>query len=266
MQVPIGPPRIVKASAFVRNLSTGRNKAVVLTVVDSDHEHIECVVKPAAYLESPSLANTVYLYEWLASVLARRLGLHAPEPFCVEITQNFASSLFGNNAVHMSQSIGFAFGCKWVAGLKPVLNTTSIPVEYRQSAADILIFDVFVHNIDRRKQNPNLGQSTDGFVIYDHDLAFSFIGAILAPDPVFDPLPWLVQDHVFSGRFGNLRPSNEEIGSTIAGLNESDFDAILADVPSVWTSGDAGNILKRIVSTMKQRSAAVSRWLSQVKI
>jgi hypothetical protein len=59
---------------------------------------------------------------------------------------------------------------------------------------DLVAFDVFIHNVDRRKGNANLLMNRTDLLAIDHGDAFAFAsGLIGAPDPVDDHLPKMIE-------------------------------------------------------------------------
>jgi hypothetical protein len=73
-----------------------------------------------------------------------------------------------------------------------------IPAVVWQMAVDIFAFDALVQNPDRRFNNPNLLVNGDSILIFDHEIAFSFLLDIFP-----SPSPWRLEsqqylaDHVF---------------------------------------------------------------------
>ena len=51
----------------------------------------------------------------------------------------------------------------------------ALEVSVRTAAAAIVAFDVFVHNSDRRRKNPNLFLRDRDLVAFDHAEAFTFV-------------------------------------------------------------------------------------------
>jgi hypothetical protein len=58
------------------------------------------------------------------------------------------------------------------------LPETSLPYTQQEEALKIFIFDMLVQNADRGHQRANLNTNGKEFKIFDHELAFSFLGLI----------------------------------------------------------------------------------------
>lgn len=82
-------PRAVKAYGVSRRMTSGRNQPLLVLARDGIGRPWRCVVKARPRLAAPP---SEYLFEWLGSALARRLGLTVPDPLAVTITSEFASA------------------------------------------------------------------------------------------------------------------------------------------------------------------------------
>lgn len=75
----------------------------------------------------------------------------------------------------LSNSLGINYGSIYLANYDTIpvfqpLNDHELPHAHK-----IVLFDMFIQNCDRRKEKPNLMSNGHELVIYDHELAFSFI-------------------------------------------------------------------------------------------
>jgi len=255
--------KAVHAELFEREMSTGRNRALLLGVRDDQDVAFRAVVKLAARLERPPVE---YIREWMASAVGRRLGIDTPEPLAVEISPEFAAAI-GDARVRtdMSASIGVAFGSTFEGGLTQWKRDNELPSELRDSAAELIVFDVLVHNFDRRRENPNVLVGRDRVVAIDHDLAFAFLDPISPPEPALDPLAGMRNMHVFGRSLGSRMVfSLDRIQNAIGLLDEQFFDDLRSSTPAPWTTGTAGSNLEQTISMLRQRRDAVATWLPQV--
>ena len=165
--------------------------------------------------------------EWIASRLARAVGLHVPD-FCqAEIPPRLARAYKGEDAPDLKP--GTVFASKDVPGLIEV-NPSIIPQIEPELRTLVLYFDWWIQNDDRtlspRRGNPNLGWSpAGGLVVYDFNLAF---------DEDFDPVNFW-QDHIFrdEAKEGFDLEAAERIGPLFEkGLAR--FDTIWHELPFEW--------------------------------
>ncbi len=112
-----------------------------------------------------------------------------------------------------------------------------------QTAVEIFAFDALVQNPDRRYGNSNLMVNGDNLLVFDHEIAFSFLVDILP-----SPTPWRMDrqqyltDHVFYRQLKSQAIDLTNFTSRLARLSEADFEQILAEVPAEWNNEDAGKI------------------------
>lgn len=263
----VEPPLQVDAEVFHREMKTGRNGAVLLQASTPLGAPVDVVVKPAARLKG--YAPVPYLVEWLASAIGRHLGIKVPEPMAVRISREFATSLDQPIRSVMMQSTGTAFGCRFYPA--PFLQWTNgelLPMDLRQAAAETIAFDVFVHNPDRRRENPNVFTSRQEILALDHDQAFSFIVPLLGEqtDPAEDPLiASVLERHVFSKLFGRKVPDLQRFRSAVMDLTDEVLEEIARITPGAWQEGPAAGKLQKIVGVVRRRRDSIDRWLPQVE-
>lgn len=129
------------------------------------------------YKKQNRMSDSASAFEFLGSWMAREVGLHAAEPVLVNISEDFVSTLSGREGFKAaSQSIGLNFGTRYAAGVTQIPRTGfTLTNEQLNQAKQLFVLDLFMQNIDRGHQKPNVGLLTDIFFIYDHELAFSFL-------------------------------------------------------------------------------------------
>jgi len=148
-----------------------------------------------------SVQQTGLLRELLGSRLASHFSLSAPEPAFVTLEQSLVSLIANSDqakAAIVNASVGLNFGSKAAIGYSTWPVDRKIPAVVWQMAVDIFAFDALVQNPDRRFNNPNLLVNGDSILIFDHEIAFSFLLDIFP-----SPSPWRLEsqqylaDHVF---------------------------------------------------------------------
>ena len=245
------------------------NGAVLIQARGADGESVECVVKLARAMarEHASMLPIPYLCEWLAAATGRSLGIQVASPLEVAVTKEYAEALADTKqrAIALG-SLGSAFGSEHVsAGVTQY--TIELPdLALRTPAAELVAFDVFIHNPDRRRTNPNLFVSRDNLLAFDHGDAFSFIFPILgAPSPETDTLDSCIEEHACRPWLYRREFSLNRFRSAVEQLTDEVFDEIIAATPPAWTIGPAEGKLRYVVDVMKKRRDAVNDWLPKVE-
>ncbi len=164
------------AVQFRRKMERGLNRPfLVMGAAQDGGERCPLVVKSrAGYADRPD----AMLKELFALLLARELGLNAPEPVMVEIPEglDWAAADYPEHAELIRRSLGWNVGTvhlgdawkPWNKGIAP----RSIPVEALEIA---YAFDAMVENSDREADNPNLLWRGDELAVLDFDKAFGFL-------------------------------------------------------------------------------------------
>jgi hypothetical protein len=260
-------PEVIEAEVFHRPMEGGRNKAALVSARSKDGLLVDCVIKMAAGLENPAQAPAAFLFEWLAAVLAARLGICAARPYEVTVSREFAEAIkdpvFRRIAL---ASIGSAFGAAFMAAPFTQYTADMPHAELLETAAMLLAFDVFVHNPDRRRTNPNLLVSKTRLFAFDHGEAFSFVFALFG-NHATDPLLEMLEQHALSGP-GWLRGRQcnfRRFRSALSGLTDEVLTAIVEAAPPSWMHGSADGKLLTIIEVLRQRRDAVDEWLPKVE-
>jgi hypothetical protein len=255
-------PRAVKAYGVSRRMTSGRNQPLLVLARDGSGSPWRCVVKARPRLAAPP---SEYLFEWLGSALARRLGLTVPDPLAVTITSEFASAASMPLRTELNGSVGLVFGSCFVRSISQQAGGHRLLPSQRETAAHVLAFDVFIHNSDRRAVNNNLFIDRKGIVLFDHELAFDFLLPVIgATDPVLDHCPSIVEQHVFFGPLRQDPPKLDRFRAALATLDDNFFADLEAATPVEWTVDHARGKLSRIVEVLRRRRDAVDDWLPKV--
>ena len=173
--------------------------------------------------------------ELFASLLARHLGLNSPVPIVVRLSAPFVKSA-NRNLIDYGYQVesGIGFGSEEVtSGLRPVAMESLTPIQ-KQAAAQIYAFDMFVWNPDRRESDPNCMERGDGYLIFDHDCAFSFVYDIIRNQE-----PWKLDartssKHLFAGRFYREELDWNQLMAPYRSLSGDTVRGIHSAVPTPW--------------------------------
>ncbi len=182
------------AQTFIDPAIRGGNYPALLRARDETGEDVEVYIKTRAGYGGRPAAPGV---ELLTTLLARELGLLAPEPILIEVPTGFAGQIFDRPLFRdlFSRSEGTNFG---VVALGADWKTWPVEMSVRafpeKTIENILLFDALVQQTDRGADNPNLLWRSHQIAVLDHEKCFGYLsGAGDAARPwrhffQFDPL------------------------------------------------------------------------------
>jgi hypothetical protein len=229
------------ATQFIKPMSTGRNRPLLLGCEDGAAKPFEVVVK----FRGKEMDAKAQIAELITAQLADDMGLQVPQSAVVDIPAGFDAIIAEKDVAAMVKSSpGFNFGSvnigagftTWPPGRNPV-------GVQRDQAADVFAFDTLIQNPDRRAVNPNLWARSDKLGVYDHEQAFSFLALPIIGGT---PKPWqaaksvnsfqFLEQHIFyrslrGGRL-NFGPFKEKLGR----LTDEQIQGYANAVPATWRS------------------------------
>jgi hypothetical protein len=258
---PVQPPLRLEAEVFYRELM-GSHDALLLGA-RGESGLVDCVVKLSERLgEHP----TPYLCEWVATVVARELGVHVPDPFVVKIGTGFAGALpAGALRSDAVASTDTAFGCRYLSGYVEWSPPAGVHAEQCDAASQLFAFDILAHNYDRKATNPNLMVKREDILAIDHDLAFEFVYPPGRVDPGTDPRRDVVDTHAFrvplKGRLSGLTEFREKVGQ----LSDEWLRSLESVTPGEWKAGRGRTVLDSILAVVALRRDHLEEWLQQVE-
>ena len=261
-------PRVV-ATQFIRPMSSGRNRPLLLGCEDVSGDTFEIVVK----VRSPEMTAKTQIAEVVAAMLADDLNIDVPQAAIVDVPSGFEAIVTDKDAARaIKASPGANFGSvhlgpsftTWPPGRAPHGHQ-------RDQAAAIFAFDALIQNPDRNAKNPNLWVRSDRLGVYDHDQAFSFLSLPIIGGA---PKPWqaaaqaggsfrFLEQHIF---FAPLRGSAFDLDGfeeRLGELSEAQFEAYAARVPADWREGN--NLCEDIVRYLREASEKATIFIQFIK-
>ena len=205
----------------------------------------EFVVKLRGAVQEFGLLN-----ELMGSKLATHFGIASPPAALIYIEPELVdliSAVEPAQANLVARSVGLNFGTQALVGFSTWPVDKPIPDIMWDAAVNVFAFDALLQNPDRKHLNPNLMSKGDDLVVFDHELAFSFLLDIFP-----SPIPWdlssqrYLEEHVF---YRQLRSKPIDLTLFTANLTELSLDLvenIFADVPSEWNNENAKKIAQHI--------------------
>jgi hypothetical protein len=224
----------------------------------------EYVVKLRGAIGESGLLNELF-----AARLAGHFGLLSPEPAVIAIDQALVGLVANTQplqAARIRDSAGLNFGTKVLTGVSTWPVDKSIPEAMRQAAVDIFAFDALLQNPDRRFNNPNLFTRGDSLLIFDHDLAFSFLKALLP-----SATPWKLNDqqyltdHVFYRKLKSKPIDLAGFTASLGGLSDALLQGIVADVPAEWKNDNLPKI-ERHLRTVRDHAAEFAEEVRRILV
>lgn len=161
----------VEAVRYIKEMSSGRNRPWLIEAERLNGEVVEVVMK----LGSAECGLGGLVREAYCAMLAADIDLPVAEPFIVQLTTEFVSTL---SAERQALAVGqeTAFGIAFVANMLPVQPGSPLPTFLLKQATEAFAFDAGIVNGDRLRTKPNC--LTDGrtLLLIDHELALNLHG------------------------------------------------------------------------------------------
>jgi len=230
----------VEATRFDRLMSVGRTKPMLLACERQDGNEVEVIAK---FSTGCSIGGLIR--EAMTAMLARDIGLPVPEPFLVSISNEFIDSVQDvPTATNLRNGSRFGFGsCKLPNGFAPwIVPAGHMTSNLDTEALDILAFDCWTTNPDRRTSNHNLLTDGNGFAIIDHELALMtslnlFWKEPWIPDALLGTQPPV--DHVFYSHIrGRASYNLTRMNQSLALLTDGRIHEYAEAIPPEWSAHD----------------------------
>ncbi|MEN6543550.1 HipA family kinase [Parvibaculum sp.] len=222
---------------FHRFAKVGKTNPAFAICEDEHGATVEVVAKFSGNCER---GVTSLSMEVIAACLAADLGLPIPEPYLLNVSQEWAQLIpDAQQRLKITSSNPVAFGshmltgqyADWTSGTK--ISDPMVP-----TAAAIMFFDGTIQNPDRRVENPNCLTRGSEIRIYDHELTFSqdlVIGWI--PPWVLGGMRTLENPlglHIFRDGLRNRQIDFEPIRAAWLSVTDDRLDAYGNAIPIEW--------------------------------
>lgn len=238
-------------TAFLRSTTRGKTQPLILMCQKFNGEQVEVVAKFSAGCEQ-NVANLAR--EVIASCLASDLGLAVPEPFLIEVTEDWIAALPQQQRERVRRSSNIAFGCKLITGQVSTWNPGILPSEQLfQKIESIFFFDAMIQNMDRQGSNPNCLVHGDEIFIIDHEIAFTHHLML------FWKRPWEVDGlkaleapgmHIFRELLRGREVNYGPIRDAWLALDDETIDGYADMIPEEWRQ-EATDDIQRAISLIK---------------
>lgn len=220
-------------------LSTGTTEPMLIRGVNMDSgERDRYVIK---FMKAPRMSPNAACCEILGVWIGKELGLNVTEPVVIHVSQDFADTLMGRNGYQNARnSLGINYGSVYVDGYLELINGKNLLTNHLlEQAQNIFAFDMFISNADRGAGKPNVLTNGENFMIYDHELAFSFI--MLLPF-LRNKTPWILgeaeremyEKHHFYTYLKNSQVDFYEFTERFLNINDYFWDRVKQFMPPEW--------------------------------
>jgi len=215
------------------------------------------VIKPFGH---PRIYPKAIARELIGAWIGMELGLNVFEPVLITVSSEFTETMRGNSYYgRFVDSVGLNFGTKHVPGIVNLINGAKLTALQTEQAKGIICFDMFVSNADRRIINPNLLISNEQLVIFDHELAFSFV---LLMTFLKNRTPWvfdtadleLLHQHFLYPKFKGTILGIDDFIESLHIINDEFWTKACALLPEAWLTEEIEEIRAQLNLIIQNRA------------
>ena len=227
----------------------------------SDRETGERGAYVVKFVKSERMSPRSCSFELLGAWMAREVGLFAPKPNVVHISREFVEqTLKGRDGYKAAyQSIGFNYGSVYEVGY------SSVPASVIDETDDLFeqvkmlyAFDLFIANTDRGHKKPNVATDGEQLLVFDHELAFSFIHIL----PMLrNKTPWIFDDtdtetyrgHHFYSALRNKELDFSEQVEKLTCFDAAFWEKAFSLIPDEWKNEALTDVRNHLTSILQNK-------------
>lgn len=237
-------------------LTSGHSRPCIIEgeTFDGDRHEVVLKLREDVHGKANGLAC-----EYVASRLARAVGLNVPAPFLIEVTSDFADSVTDAAASARYQAnLGRHFGSKLVTPqTHAVPFDHGLPPDLVEPAAAVIAFDALVRNDDRHFQKSNYLVRGSVVTLIDHERAFPPARHELKANP-WEPTGLdFIHHHVFFRGVRGEMPDWAGIAASWSTVTDQDLIAICHDLPPEWNGDGVAQRLETYLLAMRPKVSTV---------
>jgi hypothetical protein len=234
----------IEAQIPHKTLSESQNKPFLIRgVCQNTYAKGDYVVK---FRNNKSLGIEASSRELLASFMALHLDLPVPAPSLVNISPPFVETLKGQESyINANKSLGVNIGYKYAEGYFELVKNQTLSDSQRLQINQIFPFDIFISNITRKSETPNLLMDGSSLLMFNHQSAFDFIA-----DGYKNKTPWefrpqdidWIRSHVFFPYLKNKFPDFSILVNKLTLLDDSFWHKAFSLIPDEWKTAELEEI------------------------
>lgn len=244
----MAPSQLLPRATAIRfhgRVGTGKTRPCrAFCEVDDEESETLLVLKLSAGCD---LGCRALAAEALAAFLASDVGLPAARPYAVAVECAFAAAIPDAEWRGLAErSLGWNFGSRHVgSGFMTYPAAKRPPEALLQAAWEIMAFDCFVANPDRRETNPNVLWNGKHFALFDHEMAFFTEGQIGWAEPWQPgsiPLNRAAPPehrHVFLAALADTAPDLTRLAKALKSIDDERLAAYREAMPEPWIGNGA---------------------------
>ncbi|EKB48130.1 HipA family kinase [Cecembia lonarensis] len=236
----------IEALRGVQILDSGTTLPMIVDGVDRDFgDRGQFVVK---FRNANRMSPKSSARELIAAWIGMELELPVVDPVILHVSPDFVETLVGRDGYKAaSQSLGENFGSRYRPGFQELLAGQKFSNVMEEMAMRIYAFDMLITNPDRGHQKNNVNTNGSEFLIFDHELAFSYISML----PFLrSKEPWvlvpnekeLYAKHVFYNYLKGEERNFEKITVDFERINEDFWKKVVALLPRDWITDEIKEI------------------------
>jgi hypothetical protein len=235
---------IIEALIPHKTSSKGQNKAFLISgVCQNTHVKDDYVVK---FWNSQAMSVEASCREMLASFMALQLDLPVSVPSLVNISPPFVETLKGQESyINASESLGLNVGSQYSEGYFELIKNQTLSDSQRLQMNQIFPFDIFISNVVRKAESPNLLTDGSSLLMFNHQSAFDFMG-----DGYKNKTPWefrpqdidWIRNHLFFPYLKNKFPDFSILVNKLSQLDDRFWQKAFSLIPNEWKTDELEEI------------------------
>ncbi len=249
--LPVPDAPTLHAMVIGETKTRGRTLPLVMQCgVLSDHALVDYVVKlyGSAEYGDAALGRRHLARELFGALLGQVMGYAIPAVAIISVDPRLADTGVPRDvADRLRNSPGLNFGSRLISNGQMILNF--VPDDQVQQAAEVFAFDMLTQNPDRRREKPNMFQNSDGFTLFDHEMAFPYANPSMIIGGVSDPWDlnkFRPQGHVLYNSIKGKVVRFDGFQSKLESVSDDVLGRIAAKIPAEWQTPEINTICSYI--------------------
>ena len=258
---------LIHALNYRRLLGSGTTEPILLLGVDeTTGQRGDFVAKLS---NGPRMTANACCRELICAWIGHELSFNTVEPVVVNISVDFVDTMAGAQGWrNAANSVGLNFGCKYVPGYMEFVRNQKLNDIQAATAQHIFALDLFIANPDRRVDKPNMPTNGQDILIFDHELAFSFVMDL----PFMrNKTPWQlrstdrewIENHYFYSYLKRTQIDFSAFVEKFSALDAQFWTRLKQLLPPIWLNEQVDIIQEYLTSIVNHR-AEFSAQLTQV--
>jgi hypothetical protein len=182
--------------------------------------------------------NQVSGRELLVSFMASELDINVQSPALINLNTELSKTF-------QKEVSGLNFGTEYKSGYYGIIKNQQLSEFQRLQINQIFPFDIFISNVARRTENPNLLTDGNNLLIFNHQTAFDFLN-----DGYKNKMPWefrpqdkdWIKSHLFFPYLKNKFPDFSILINKLERLDDNFWHKAFSLIPNEWKTEELQEI------------------------